>query len=100
MGGEEDGGEGREGSGRTRAAGREAQEGEKCCPQEGTLRSDEGEMGQGEEGGEVEAVEFLILKGTMLFGGVAPFSLGRGKLTKSMPPFLLSPPLYETTCAG
>jgi hypothetical protein len=35
--------------------------------EQGTLRRDEEEMGEGEEGGQVEAVEFSILTGATLF---------------------------------
>ena len=62
--------EGRDGGGRTRSAGGEAQEEEKCGMEQGTFRGDEEEMGKGEEGGEVEPVEFWILTGAMPFWGV------------------------------
>ena len=46
---------------RARAVGGNAESWAKCCPQEGPLGGDEGEMGEAEEGGQVEAVECSIL---------------------------------------
>ena len=57
------GGEERRGASRARAAAGTAEEGKKCRSQEGTLRGDEGEMGEAEEGGQVESMKCSILIG-------------------------------------
>jgi hypothetical protein len=56
MGGKEDGEKERDGGSRIRAAVGKAKEEEKCGMEQGALRSDEGEMGESEKGGQVEAV--------------------------------------------
>ena len=70
------GGEERRGASGTRAAVGNAKSWAKCCPQEGTLRGDEGEMGEAEEGRQVEAVGCSILTGrNALLASVAPLDL-------------------------
>ena len=74
------GGEERRGASRARAAAGTAEEGKKCRSQEGTLRGDEGEMGEAAEGGQVEAVEFSILTGRNALLGCCAFLIwGNGR---------------------
>jgi len=56
MGGKENGEKERDGASGTRAVVGKAQEEEECGMEQGALRGDEGEMGESEKGGQVEAV--------------------------------------------
>ena len=56
MGGKENGEEERDGASGTRAAVGKAKEEEERGMEQGALRGDEGEMGESEKGGQIEAV--------------------------------------------
>ena len=58
MGGEENGEKEHDGASGTRAVVGKAKE--ECGMEQGTLRGDEGEMGESEKGGQVEAVVSIV----------------------------------------
>ena len=79
MGCKENGEKERDGGGGPRAVVGKAKEEEECGMEQGALRSDEGEMGEREKGGQIEAVVSIARQGAVLVRGVAPFGLGRRK---------------------
>lgn len=60
MGGKENGEKERDGGSRTRAVVGKAKEEEKCGVEQGTLRGDEGKMGESEKGGQIKSVVSIV----------------------------------------
>jgi len=77
MGGKENGEKERDGASGTRAVVGKAKEEEECGMEQGALRSDEGEMGESQKGGQIEVVVSIVRQGAMLVRGVGSFGLGR-----------------------